>query len=205
MKYKNIVFDMGNVLIDYVPENVIKQYTDNPELIKKIKTSVFSSMEWLLLDAGLISEKEALEQILERFDNDYEKDIARLSFLNWDRFNMLAKPGMQDLIIDLKKKGYRVYILSNASLRLPKVYMNYLPAPTLYDGVFFSACYKLLKPQKEIYQTFLQTFHLVASQCLFIDDMERNVSAAMEEGFGGYRFDGDVHRLNDFFHDLESL
>jgi putative hydrolase of the HAD superfamily len=197
MQYPNIVFDMGNVLIDYDPDKVTKHYTDDPVLIKKIHNLVFSSMEWIKLDAGLISEKVALSAMLKRFDSDAERELAKLAFLHWDHFNMWAKPGMESIVRDLKNRGHRIYILSNASLRLPKIYMNYMPAAELYDGVFFSAEYQLIKPQKEIYQTFLNTFHLDASECFFIDDLPENIAAAKSQGFGGYCFDGNVEKLKN--------
>ena len=51
ISYKNILFDMGNVLVTYNPEWVIRRYTEDEELIREVKNIVFNSQEWFLLDA----------------------------------------------------------------------------------------------------------------------------------------------------------
>ena len=50
ISYKNILFDMGNVLISYNPEWVIRHYAEDEELIREVKNIVFNSQEWFLLD-----------------------------------------------------------------------------------------------------------------------------------------------------------
>ena len=55
MTYQNYVFDMGKVLIDYEIDNVIRQYTDDEDIIREVELITFLSGEWTLLDGGLIS------------------------------------------------------------------------------------------------------------------------------------------------------
>ena len=74
--YKNVVFDMGNVLVNYDPDLVTKQYTDDPELIREVHNVLFCSQEWLKLDAGLISEESALRSVLKRFRTEEEQSLA---------------------------------------------------------------------------------------------------------------------------------
>ncbi len=194
--YKNIVFDMGNVLINYDPDNVTRQYTDDPARIREVHNVLFCSQEWLKLDAGLLSEEDALQKVLRRFQTEEDRELAAKSFWNWDRFNMSPAPGMEELIRDLKQRGHGIYVLSNASIRLPKVYRNYMPAAELYDGVFFSAEHKCIKPQQEIYEKFLRMFHLDPAECFFIDDLPENIRGAEQAGMGGYCFgDGDLGNL----------
>ena len=54
--HKNLVLDMGNVLVTYDPVWVIQEYTDREDWIKEIKDVMFYSGEWIRLDAGLMSE-----------------------------------------------------------------------------------------------------------------------------------------------------
>lgn len=64
--FKNVVFDMGNVLVNYDPDLVTRQYTDDPELIREVHNVLFCSQEWLKLDAGLITEESALRSVLKQ-------------------------------------------------------------------------------------------------------------------------------------------
>ena len=184
--FKNVVFDMGNVLVNYDPDLVTKQYTDDPELIREVHNVLFCSQEWLKLDAGLISEESALQSVLKRFRTEEDRSLAAKCFRDWDKYNMHPAPGMAEIIQELKARGNGVYVLSNASIRLPKVYRRVMPAAELYDGVFFSAEYRCIKPQAMIYETFLKQFNLKAGDCFFIDDLPENIEGAKDVGMGGF-------------------
>ena len=66
MTYQNYVFDMGKVLIEYEIDNVIRQYTDDEDIIREVELITFLSGEWTLLDGGLISEEDALDAMLKK-------------------------------------------------------------------------------------------------------------------------------------------
>ncbi|SFG47211.1 putative hydrolase of the HAD superfamily [Lachnospiraceae bacterium C7] len=199
MKYKNIVFDMGNVLLTYNSDNAAKQYTDDEKIIREIRNIIFASAEWELLDGGLITEEKAMEKWLPRFENDKQREIAKKSFATWDKVCMQTDERMGDIVRELKAKGKNVYVLSNASLRLPKMYKEVIPAADEFDGIFFSATEKLLKPQKEIYERFFEKFNLKPEECVFIDDLQDNIDGAALAGMDGYCFkDRDVSKLRKF-------
>lgn len=196
--YKNIVFDMGRVLADYDADRAARQFTDDPAVIREVNLVVYHSGEWTLLDGGLISEEEALERIKKRCSSDRVREAAEYSFLHWDEYNLWTHPGMERVVTDVKKNGRGLYILSNVSLRMRQHdrWREYVPCPDLYDGVFFSAEHKMLKPQPVIYETFCRTYGLLPEDCLFIDDLQRNVEAAVACGMGGIVFDGDADKLD---------
>ena len=199
MRYRNILLDMGHVLVDYDAYLSISRFTDSPEIGREVYLIVFRSSEWTMLDAGLISEEEALETMHRRCSSEKVWEAARESFLHWHEYNMIPIPHMDEVVRDLKKAGHRVYVLSNASIRLPDHdnWKNILPVPDLYDGVFFSASYGYIKPQRRIYELFLDRFQLKAEDCYFVDDLERNIAAGRECGIEGYRFDGNISRLRE--------
>lgn len=197
--FRNIVFDMGRVLTDYTADNATKAYTSDPSVIREVNLLVYHSGEWTMLDAGLMQEEDALAKMLERASSEEVRRAVRFSFENWDRYNLTPHPGMGDLVRDLKRAGKKVYILSNVSVRLDHgKWKEHVETPELFDGAFLSAPHKVLKPQHQIYEMFLQEYHLNASDCVFIDDLSRNVNGAMECGMGGYVFDGDVKKLRTF-------
>ena len=185
ISYKNILFDMGNVLVTYNPEWVIRHYTEDEALIREVKNIVFHSQEWLLLDAGLIEEEKAERNWMERLSSDKAREIAHLSFLNWHLYNMKVIPGTAEMIRALKENGKEIYLLSNASMRLLSIYKEVIPAVECFSGIFYSAAHKCVKPQDIIYERFLKEYSLNPSDCFFIDDLEENISAAKEVGISG--------------------
>jgi len=185
ISYKNILFDMGNVLVTYNPEWVIRRYTEDEELIREVKNIVFNSQEWFLLDAGLIEEEKAERNWMERLSSDKARELAHLSFLNWHLYNMKVIPGTAEMIRALKENGKEIYLLSNASLRLLSIYKEVIPAAECFSGIFYSAAYKCVKPQDIIYERFLKEYSLNPADCFFIDDLEENISAAKAVGISG--------------------
>ena len=185
ISYKNILFDMGNVLITYNPEWVIRRYTEDEELIREVKNIVFNSQEWFLLDAGLIEEEKAERNWMERLSSDKARELAHLSFQNWHLYNMKTIPGTAEIIRAVKENGKEIYLLSNASLRLLSIYKEVIPAVECFSGIFYSAAHKCVKPQDIIYKRFLKEYSLNPSDCFFIDDLEENISAAKAVGISG--------------------
>ncbi|WP_314909215.1 HAD family hydrolase [Oribacterium asaccharolyticum] len=185
ISYKNILFDMGNVLVTYNPEWVIRHYTEDEKLIREVKNIVFHSQEWLLLDAGLIEEEKAERNWMERLSSDKAREIAHLSFQNWHLYNMKVIPGTAEIIRALKENGKEIYLLSNASMRLLSIYKEVIPAVECFSGIFYSAAHKCVKPQDIIYERFLEEYSLNPSDCFFIDDLEENISAAKAAGISG--------------------
>ena len=104
---------------------------------------------------------------------------------------------------DLKNQGYRLYLCSNASLRMLDCYQDTIPGIRLFDGVLFSAEVKGVKPQKEMYGHLFRRFGLKPEECFFVDDLPANIQAARECGMDGYCFgDGDVMRLREILKEL---
>ena len=200
---KNIVFDMGRVLLCYDSLRACRHFMTDPDMIKKVNMAVFISPEWILLDMGLISEEKALMQMQSRLDTDQEKEMAALCFNHWHEHCMWEKEGMEDLVRGLKARGYGIYLCSNASTRLLSVYKKVIPAIDCFDGVLFSAEVKCMKPQKEIYDHLFKRFSLIPEECYFIDDLDINIEGARQCGMDGYCFeDGDLDKLTKNLHNI---
>ena len=186
--YKNIVFDMGGVLVDYTADNATRHFTDDPEIIREIHNVMFYSQEWLALDLGSMTDEKAISRILPRLSSDKVREIAKITFEHWHEYNNVERPGVAPMIEALKARGQKVYILSNVSRRLTDTYKNVVPAPELWDGAFFSGEVLALKPQPIIYQMFFDRFGLDPSECFFIDDLPENVEASIKCGMDAWCF-----------------
>lgn len=193
---KNIVFDMGGVLSEYQPEMVCRHFIPDEAERKAVRTSVFVSPEWILLDMGVITEEYALARMQARLETEHERQMAALCLEHWHEYCMWPKEGMAELMRWIKSQGYGIYLCSNAALRLLSCYQDVLPEPQLFDGIFFSAEEKCMKPQKEMYGHLFERFGLKPEECFFIDDLSHNIEGARAVGMDGYCFaDGDVEKL----------
>lgn len=70
---KNIIFDLGNVIINYNQKKIINNFTEKEEEIKYIYDEIFHAPEWTLMDLGDITNDEAIEIINKRNEFKYEK------------------------------------------------------------------------------------------------------------------------------------
>lgn len=200
---RNMVFDMGNVMVRYDSMKVCCRYMEQEEERERVNTSVFISPEWLLLDMGLISEDAALKRMQARLPKAHEKAMAKLCLEHWHEYCMEEIDGMGRLVRELKGDGYGVYLCSNASLRMLTCYKQVIPAIECFDGVLFSAQVACMKPQREMYERFYTRFGLKAEECFFVDDLPANIEGARKTGMSGYCFqDGDVERLRQVLKNL---
>ena len=187
-EYRNIVFDMGGVLVDYTADNATWHYTDDPEIVREIHNVLFCSQEWMALDMGSMTDEQAIMRILPRLSSEKVREIAKATFEHWHEYNNVARPGMEQIVRALKTRGQRVYILSNVSRRLTDTYKSVVPASDQYDGAFFSGEVFALKPQPIIYQMFFERFGLNSADCFFIDDVQDNVEASIRCGMDAWWF-----------------
>lgn len=190
---KNAVFDMGNVLSVYDPERYLNRTVDDPKAAKAVLKELFYGPEWKLLDAGGITEKEAVARVKARIP-EYAAEV-RLAMKNWHCM-MTTMPGMADVVSDLKKKGLKLYLLSNTSLRFYRYYKE-SEIFRLFEGFVISAKEKLVKPDPAIFQRACERFRLVPEECLFVDDVRENVDGAVRAGMTAHLFIG-TRELRNF-------
>ncbi len=189
---RNIVFDMGGVLLAYNPRRYISHLTADEADADLLMREVFNSVPWFRLDHGTIGQAEAAGEMRSHLPARLHGAVDRL--IEWWKLEVQPIEGMAELAAELKELGLGVYLLSNATLRHPE-YFDRLPSAQYFDGRFVSAFYKMLKPQYEIYEAMLREFNLKAEECFFVDDSVANVEGAYCVGIAGMVFDGDVSRL----------
>ena len=189
---RNIVFDMGQVLLRFEPLLFMERLGVQGEDRELLHREVFKSLEWARMDRGSLTDAEAAEIICRRVPERLHEAVEKLvSF--WDR-PILEIEGSFALVEELKALGYKIFLLSNASLRQHD-YWPRVPASRFFDGTLISADVKLVKPQPEIYRLLFETFSLEPDECVFIDDAINNAEGAFLCGMHPIVFHDDVDEL----------
>lgn len=201
---KNIVFDMGKVLVDYDDMISCNHFAKSEEEALAIHRELFRSPEWIDMDRGTMTEEEAMVRIKKRLNNPEWNEAAQQCMDHWHEYNLHGKLGMAEVVADMKHRGYGIYLLSNASTRLRR-YQHTLPGFQYFDGTIVSAEEKLLKPEPEIYHRLFDRYNLKPEECFFIDDLEVNIQGAAACGMRGYCFaDGSVEKLKKVLDSLNA-
>jgi len=195
MSYKNIVFDMGNVLVEWNPRNIVARFTDDKDKIEKISKALFETPEWGKLDEGTISEEEVLNSAKSGLPEEYYDDLEEI-FDNW-HYCLSIISETNTLVKTLHSLGYGVYLLTNACKRF-STFKNDIHSIKYMNGYMVSSQEKCCKPSKEIYLKFFEKFGLNPKECLFIDDLEANCNGSRNAGMDAYQYDGNFEKLVDY-------
>ena len=189
---KNIVFDMGGVLIEWNPARIITRLELPEEDGQLLRREVFSAVEWVMLDRGSLTEDEAMARMNARLPQRLHAAVERCVY--WWKEELWPVAGMAELIAELKGLGYGIYLLSNATSALHE-YFSRIPGSEHFKGMLVSADWKLLKPQREIYEKLFFELGLERSECLFVDDYAPNIEGAHMAGMDGLVFYKDMALL----------
>jgi putative hydrolase of the HAD superfamily len=178
-KYRNIIFDLGAVLVYFdahkIIASVFKDEQQVPyELFGAIKTSI-----WYDMDRGIKTPQEVTDLLADQYDKTkLFKFIAALPTYLSPLDEGIA------LLDAVKARGFKTFVLSNLSIDCYNTVSKYDFLKKV-DGAVYSSLVKLTKPDPEIYQYLLTKYSLVPEECLFIDDLSQNIDGAKSVGIDG--------------------
>lgn len=177
---KNIVFDIGNVILNFDIKGVLIEYTSDSNIRKFILDNIINSPEWLgnaLIDTGYLKVEDAIKIVCDRTNHINDNIIIDFwtTYLNYAYIDKK----MLELIIKLKENSYHTYLLSNIN---PYTYNYILEKSNLFnivDGYILSYQVHMIKPYQGIYQELIKKFYLNPKETLFIDDNLNNIKTAI--------------------------
>ena len=182
---KNIVFDIGNVLVGFDWKPFMESLGFTAEELERVANATVRDPFWNEIDRGKLSEEEILAGFIEK-DPEAEPLIKRF-YENFDgMLNMYEYT--RGLIKDLQNKGFKVFCLSNMSNKAVRECWKDLCFIEELDGYVLSCDYKLTKPEKEIYETLFNKYSLKPEECIFVDDLASNIEGAKALGMKGVVF-----------------
>ena len=185
--YKNIIFDLGGVLIDWTPEYAyLKEFNNDRKEMKWFFDNV-CTFDWNEnQDAGYPLKKATEERV--RLFPQYE-NLIRIYYGRWEE--MLGGPINKsvDILRRIKKKNeLNIFALTNWSAETFPTALKKFDFLSLFEGIIVSGEEKTRKPFEKIYQITIDRFKIDPTESVFIDDNLRNVKAAEKLNIKGIHF-----------------
>ena len=190
---KNVIFDFGNVLIDWNPAYLFLPYFDGDVEKCTYFTEHICNREWFTrMDRG-----ESMDKCVAELQATYPEYADAVAMFRDRWFEMCNGeiPGMLELILDLKSKGVGVYGLTNWPAETFSEARRRFKTIANIDNIVVSSFVKLAKPEHAIYQQLLTRYDLKPEECVFIDDRKDNVNAAIALGMSGIVYPGSAQEL----------
>jgi putative hydrolase of the HAD superfamily len=175
MTVKQIIFDLGGVLIEWGPQKIVESFSSDKTLQEKVLKEILQHPDWLELDRGSFTESEAVQKISARSELTAStiRDVfttVRRSFIAIDETVALLK--------QLVEQGIPCYALSNMSSENYTFLLKTHNFLEYFSGIVISGQEKLIKPDLALYQLMCERYALQPAETLFIDDMLANCQAA---------------------------
>lgn len=186
---RTVIFDIGNVLVGFRWEEYFESLGYDHETLEKIGLATVQSPAWNEYDRGLMTDEEVLERFVQN-DPSIEKEIREsLANINGmlERFDY-AVPWIKEL----KAKGYQVLVLSNFSHKTYTECIDTLDFLPYTDGGILSYKEKCIKPEPAIYKRLIELYNLIPEECVFLDDLQRNLDGAAAFGIHTIRFENQA-------------
>jgi len=184
-QFKNIIFDLGGVLLPVDYKAVIRAFeelgvSDAAQMYsQQAQQPLFDQLE-----RGEISGGEFLFELKKKMPSVSESDILRA----WNAILGRFPTSRLEMLLKVKQH-YRIYLLSNTNeihIRQFIADLKYNNGvedfPSFFEEVYYSNETGFRKPEKEIFNLVLLENNLNASETLFIEDTEHNVHGAVQAG-----------------------
>ena len=182
----DIILDMGNVLLEWNKDKILQGISDTKKDYLILDKSIFQSGLWERLDLGTMTREELVLKVVSMIGRTYQKKVEEVIW-NWPSYIEIFTE-VFPVLSEAKKKGHRIFVLSNTS----KVFYDLLeeqlsPLKELLDGFVLSCDIKAIKPDLAMFKEILDKYQLNPANCIFLDDIEDNTSAAQKLGIRAYQ------------------
>ena len=185
---KNVIFDLGGVLVDWNPVGELRRMGLPEEEVNVIVQHTAHSQEWNEIDRGAEDKDSLYNKMIVNTPEQYRADAIR--FLKEGVFNAIHSFSYSALWLkSLKERGLSVYLLTNYSdWMFDYHYKNEFSFTDYVDGMVVSGKVKLLKPERAIYECLMNKYNLKPEECVFFDDRLENVEGAKKCGINAIVF-----------------
>ena len=184
---KNVIFDLGGVLIDWNPAYVYLEVFDGDQKKMEWFFDEICTMDWNENQDAGYPLQQATEDRVKMFPQYAE--WIRMYYGRWEEMLGNAIEGTVDVLLKLiADPNYRVIALTNWSAETFPVALARFDFLHLFEGIVVSGTEKMRKPFPEIYHLALDRYGFKASETVFIDDNHRNIAASSALGIQSILF-----------------
>lgn len=177
---KNIIFDIGMVLVDFRYRALCKELGMDEETVEAVAKAMPENPDWNNLDLGIIPQ----EEIILNFKKN-NPHISKEIDVFWDNISDVVRsfPQSKEWLSELKARGYRIYLLTNYPEEMFSIHcktqFDFLGS---VDGMVVSSHVKLTKPDARIFELLMSKYNLIPQECVFLDDRIANTQSAKALG-----------------------
>lgn len=194
---KNVIFDLGKVLINNDPSEYLNKYGYDEEKYQALLDAIWTDSLWGDMD---IAKYESFKDIIEIYvekHKELEPELRRFFAEDWMEL-YVAYDDTVKFYNEVYEQGYDIYLLTNFSKDGYEYISNKFDFFKKAKGAVVSSHLKIAKPDIRIYQYLLETYNLNPDECIFIDDSVANIKAAKELGIHGIVYT-DIESLRKDF------
>lgn len=189
MIFKNIIFDLGNVLIDLNVKLTVNSFGSGISAFYHSKMNPNFVKTAHKFERGQISASEFRKTV----SDIYNLNLSDFDFDNSWNAMILFMPDYRIKFLEKIKNKYRIFVLSNIN----DIHYNHLIKsdywkPELFEKVYFSHLIGMRKPEPEIYLKVLNENNLTANETIFVDDNLENIEAAKKLGVHSIQIKNEV-------------
>lgn len=187
---KNIIFDIGGVLVNYYPDEYIQKLGMNINKIEEANQILIKDTKWREYLNGNIKVEEMLRFFAkEHYELRKEYEIL----LQKDHQpNILYEIKQNTQILTQLSKKYDIYLLSNITKETFESIQEKFPFAKYINGGVYSYQEHISKPEKKIYQILLDRYSINPNETIYIDDKIKNVKIAVEMKMNGIHYKEDT-------------
>ena len=196
---KQVIFDLGRVLLEWQPEKLAHELSLEDESFVKEVWHITRHPTWLQFDMGQLRSPDLIDIHAEK----YPKRTLQQFMDRVPHILTLIPEGLR-LLEAVKEKGLKRYILSNMSHDFYHHLIAVYPFLSEFDGSIYSCHFNLAKPDHSIYHKLLNKYHLTPNESLFVDDIPENIASADSLGIHTVLFTKEEKTYNEFMKKLNS-
>jgi putative hydrolase of the HAD superfamily len=193
MLIKNIVFDIGNVLVKWDPASVVARVFPE-ENHHELTQAIFKSQLWFDLNLGRLTVEDAITQYHEKLG--FDQKMFHL-LMEETKKSLLPIDQSFQLLESLYAANYNLFALTDNVREIVVYLQKTYDFWTKFKGIVVSAEVGFLKPAPEIYHNLLNTFQLIPEETIFIDDLAKNVQGAINLGMHGIQFQNTAQCISE--------
>lgn len=185
---KNIIFDIGGVLLEYNPRTYLDKLNIEEGKRKELNEIIFHNSNWRKCINGFINNNELIKKLVK--DNEkYEIEIKRILSKENLKHMLPPKQDMLEYYKELKQKGYNIYLCSNITQDTYNYINNSFEIISIANGGVFSCFENISKPNIEIYNRLIDKYKINIEETIFIDDTKANIISANKIGLRAILFE----------------